>query len=62
MMMSIALMMFTLQACGSKSICPLYPKPSQNVLNEIESLKSQEVNDWILKQFKLNKKLKVCNE
>lgn len=55
-------MMLTLQACGSKSVCPSYPKPSQDVLIKIKSLQSQEVDDWILKQYKLNQKLKVCNE
>jgi hypothetical protein len=59
---SLVLTMLTLQACGSKSVCPSYPKPSQNVLTKIKSLKSQDVDDWILKQFKLNKKLEVCNE
>ena len=59
---SLALMMLTLQACGSKSVCPSYPKPTQEILSKIKSLKSQEVDDWILKQYKLNLKLKVCNE
>lgn len=62
MMMSIVLMTLTLQACGSKSVCPSYPAPSQKVLTKIKSLKSQEVDGWILKQYKLNKKLEVCNE
>ena len=61
--MSIALMMFTLQACGSKTlICPKYPPPSQNTLNKISSLKDNDVNEWMLKQYKLNLKLKACNE
>jgi len=56
-------MMFTLQACGSKTlICPKYPPPSQNTLNKISSLKDNDVNDWMLKQYKLNLKLKACNE
>lgn len=62
-MTSIALMMLTLQACGSKTTsCPSYPNPSQEVLDKIKSLQSKEVDDWILKQYKLNLKLKVCNE
>ena len=61
--MILILMMFTLQACGNKTtICPKYPIPSQEVLNKIKSLKSQEVDDWILKQYKLNQKLGICNE
>lgn len=59
--MSIVLMTLILQACGSKTICPKYPNPSQEVLDKIKSLKSEKVDDWILKQYKLNLKLKACN-
>lgn len=62
-MVSILILMTSIiQGCGSKSICPSYPKPSQKVLDKIESLKSKEVDDWILKKYKLNLKLEVCNE
>ena len=62
-MMSLVLTIFILQACGNKyTVCPSYPNPSQEVLIKIKSLESQEVDDWILKQYKLNLKLKVCNE
>jgi hypothetical protein len=59
---SLVPMMLILQACGNKAVCPSYPNPSQDVLNKIKSLKSDKVDDWILKQYKLNLKLKVCNE
>ena len=59
---SLVLTMLTLQACGSKAACPSYPKPSQEVLSKIKSLESKEVDDWILKQYKLNQKLEICNE
>lgn len=55
-------MTLIMQACGNKSVCPSYPKPSQEVLTKIKSLNSQDVDNWILKQYKLNKKLEVCNE
>ena len=62
-MVSIAVMMLTMQGCGSKhTICPKYPTPTQNVLNKIKSLKDESVDNWIVKQYKLSKKLKVCNK
>lgn len=63
-MVSIAVMMLTMQGCGNKqlSVCPKYPAPTQNVLNKIKSLKDKSVDDWIIKQYKLNKQLKICNE
>ena len=52
-----------MNSCGSRyTICPKYPKPSQVVLSKIKSLDSSEVDTWMVKQYKLNKKLKVCNE
>lgn len=49
--------------CGSiKTVCPQYPKPSQKVLNKIKSLNDVDVDAWIVKQYKLNKQLRVCNE
>lgn len=63
MMVSIAVMMLTMQGCGSKqAVCPTYPKPSQYVLDKIQSLKDKKVDDWVVEQYKLNLKLKVCNE
>ncbi len=63
-MVSIAVMMLTMQGCGSKqlTVCPKYPKPTQDVLAKIQSLKDKKVDDWIVKQFKLNMQLKICNE
>ena len=60
--MSIVLMMFILQGCGNKSVCPKYPEPSQEVLSKIQSLESDPVNNWMMKQYKLNLKIKACNE
>ncbi len=51
-----------LVGCGSiKSVCPQYPKPTQEVLNKIKSLKDNKVDEWIIEQYKLNQKLKACN-
>lgn len=61
--MSIVLMMFMMQGCGAKnSICPAYPKPTQDVLNKIQSLKDDSVDKWMIEQYKLNIKLGVCRE
>jgi len=46
---------------NSVSVCPIYPKPSQEVLTRIKSLNSRTVDLWMIKQYKLNKKLDVCN-
>jgi len=57
-------MMFMMQGCGSKNntICPNYPKPTQDVLDRIKSLKDDSVNNWMQEQYKLNLKLGVCKE
>lgn len=54
---------FLLAGCGSKTtVCPTYPKPSKHVLERIKSLKDNQVDQWLIKQYKLNKQLGVCNE
>jgi outer membrane lipoprotein-sorting protein len=59
----IILLMFLLSGCSQKlTICPTYPKPSKQVLDKIKSLNDQNVNVWMIEQYKLNKKLGVCNE
>ena len=60
--MTLIFINMMIAGCGNINVCPPYPKPSQNVLNKIKSLESQEVDDWIVKQYKLNQKLKACNE
>lgn len=53
-----------MQGCGSKNntICPAYPKPTQDVLDRIKSLEDKNVDDWMLEQYKLNLKLGVCKQ
>ena len=52
-----------LSGCASKvGVCPQYPAPTKDVLKKIQSLKDKNVDNWIVKQFKLNKQLKICNE
>lgn len=57
-------MMLIMQGCGSKNntICPAYPKPTQDVLDRIKSLEDKNVDDWMLEQYKLNLKLGVCKQ
>ena len=60
---SLFVVLFLFSACTSKlSTCPQYPKPSKDVLQKIQSLKDRNVNLWTIKQYKLNKQLKICNE
>ena len=61
-MMILVLMM--LVGCGVKTsnLCPIYPIPSSEVTNKILSLKDNNVNEWMVKQYKLNLKLQECNK
>jgi len=63
-MVSIVLMILTMQGCGNKNntICPNYPKPTQSVLDRIKSLNDVNVDNWMIEQYKLNLKLGVCKE
>jgi len=55
--------LFIFSGCATKSnVCPSYPKPSQHTLSKIQSLNDSETNVWMIKQYKLNKQLKICNE
>lgn len=47
---------------GKTTTCPTYPKPSKHVLDKIKSLNDDSVNVWMIKQYKLNNQLGVCNE
>lgn len=47
--------------CARTTICPTYPKPSKEILQKIKSLNDDSVDLWMIEQFKLNKKLGVCN-
>jgi len=44
------------------SICPTYPIPSSEVTNKILDLKDSEVNDWMIKQYKLSLQLEECGK
>lgn len=42
------------------SVCPDFPPPSQEVLDEIKSLQNEEVDEWIKDLYRLNLKLQYC--
>ena len=42
------------------TICPPFPKPSSQVLNQLESLHSESINDWVESLYKHNLKIKYC--
>lgn len=51
--------LFVFSGCTKvTTVCPSYPKPSQHTLLQIKSLNDPEVNVWMIKQYKLNKKLR----
>jgi len=62
---SIAVIALMAGCCGDPvviKVCPTYPKPSKYVLYKVSGLHDSKVDQWMVKQYKLNKKLKVCNE
>ena len=55
-------MMFTLSGCATTSnVCPTFPKPSKEVIMELQSLESKAVDSWVVELFKLDMKLRECN-
>lgn len=53
---------FLLSGCASKiTVCPGFPKPKQETLKQLKDLNNKNVDDWIEDLFRLNKKLKECN-
>lgn len=61
--MTIPFGSFFLFSCASLplTVCPSYPVPSQSVLSSIQAITDKDVDDWMIEQYKLNMKLKVCN-
>ena len=52
-----------LTACGSTSpelVCPPYPFPSGQVIQELQSLDSDAVNQWVVKQKIIAEQLELC--
>lgn len=49
-----------LVGCATYSVCPAFPKPSQEVLDSIKSLDNKEVDTWMEQLNKHNKKIKIC--
>ncbi len=61
--LSLIVCLFVFTGCFSTAtICPTYPKPSKHILSKIKSLNDVETDLWMVKQYKLNKQLGVCNE
>jgi len=49
-------------ACTSVSICPVYPKLGVIKTNKILDLNDSIINGWMIRQYKLKKRLGICNE
>lgn len=57
------LLCFLFVGCATHtSVCPDFPKPTQEVLDSVKSLNNSAVDEWIVELYKLNKKLKICKE
>lgn len=55
------LMTLTLSGCANSNVCPPFPKPSKEVIIELQSLDSKTVDSWVVELFKLDMKLRECN-
>ena len=53
--------MLMLSGCASSNVCPPFPKPSKEVIMELQSLESRAVDSWVVELFKLDMKLGECN-
>jgi len=55
-------MMLTLTGCTRVSnVCPSFPKPSSEVVQELRDLNSTAVDGWVVELFRLDLKLRECN-
>ena len=53
-------MTLMLSGCASSRACPPFPKPSKEVVMELQSLESKAVDGWVIELFKLDLKLREC--
>lgn len=58
---SLLILCFLAGCSTTSAVCPQYPKPSAHVLEKLKSLNDDQVDQWLIKQYKLNKQLGVCN-
>ena len=55
-------MMLILGGCATvSSVCPTFPKPSKEVVMELQNLDSRAVDSWVVELFRLDLKLRECN-
>ena len=55
-------MMLMLTGCTRVSnVCPSFPKPSSEVVQELRDLNSTAVDGWVVELFRLDLKLRECN-
>ena len=54
-------MTLILSGCANSNVCPTFPKPSKEVIIELQSLDSKAVDNWVVELFKLDMKLRECN-
>jgi uncharacterized protein YcfL len=54
---TLVLTMFMLSGCATSNVCPPFPKPSKEVIMELQGLGSKEVDSWVVELYKLQLKL-----
>jgi uncharacterized protein YcfL len=54
---TLVLTMLMLSGCATSNVCPPFPKPSKEVVMELQSLDSKAVDSWVVELYKLQLKL-----
>ena len=62
MICNLIVTMFLLNGCVIVSnACPSFPRPSKEAIMDLQELNSNSVNEWVVELYKLELKLKECN-
>lgn len=56
-----ATIVLALVGCNNTTVCPSYPKTTIKVLEPLKSLENNDVDNWMIEQLKLKRKLEKCN-
>lgn len=64
MTVAATLLSLILASCASPGtstlVCPEYPNPTLEVVQALQSLKSPQVDRWVVQQMKLAQSLELC--
>jgi hypothetical protein len=57
---TLVLTMLMLSGCATSNVCPPFPEPSKEAIQDIQGLGSPSVDSWMVELFKLKLKLERC--